>query len=112
MSTEEISAEYSRRYVELAGGAGRSCSVNTSGYWELENWYMREHQTLISSRVPVRAEPPVKAVNSTVQRMPAPPAPVKAPTSSGPRLCACGREIIKKPGRGRPPVRCATCRGI
>ena len=28
------------------------------------------------------------------------------------RLCACGRRIEKRPGRGRWPSRCNTCRGV
>lgn len=115
MTSTEISAEYVSRYHVLTEQVGRRLGVNDPQFWELENWYMREHQTLISARPVIREERPVKAVKPAtpaVQRMPPPPASVKAPTSSAPRLCACGNEITKKPGRGRYPSRCATCRGV
>lgn len=125
MTPEEIATEYRRRYVELAGGPGRSVGVSNPKYWELEAWYSAQHA---ANAIPL--EPPVKTAKVLAPRPPEAtvvqqvdkvrdalnlPAPSRkaspaAPALSGPRLCSCGNEIVKKPGRGRYPLKCLSCK--
>ncbi len=94
-TTAAISAEYQTRYRELFGD--KHPNVLDPRYWELEDWYRRQHQGLIDAREDASKPVPVGVVVSE---------------DGGGRVCECGGVIVKKPGRGRWPVRCGKCRGI
>lgn len=76
--------------------------------WFADRWnhYERELDCGTLTVPPEPFEAAIKAYHQAVAARP----PRPAPPSPGPRYCACGQPITKKPGPGRYASRCTDCR--
>ena len=83
-----IETEYKTRYRNLVADLGRQLRGEDREYIALHEWY-KDSVSVPASVVSDETEPNI---------------------SGGCR--DCGKPIEKNPGRGRPPVRCLSCRGM
>jgi len=95
-----IDQEYKRRFAELTEQLGREPNTRDKEYWELSDWARNEWE---ARKVPAHRESDTVVPDSESQ--------VGKSIPGSERVCRdCGVPIVKKPGRGRPPVRCEDCR--
>lgn len=104
-SRNQIGPEYKRRYLKRAEELG-VFSLPWDEFWTISEWAKNEHRKFIEEDKKVEAVE--KQQEQRINRAIKEGKPVIADAD---RTCRdCGKQLTKKPGRGRWPVKCPECK--
>lgn len=106
---DQIAPEFKRRYKEMCEELGVDILPKEES-WALSEWYRQEHIRFVENERKIEAKERAKEYQQKrdIEAWKVGEKKIIAPQD---RICPCGNPLVKKPGPGRWPTKCATCKG-